>query len=56
MLNKFTDQEAIEIAIEVRDNLELNGDLPLQERWREKDAIAHIVNRLEAYRERYGDL
>ena len=46
-LNNFTDNEAIEIAIALRDRLELNPELPWQERWREKDALAQVINLAE---------
>lgn len=42
-LNNFSDREAIEIVIALRDKLELDFDLPLQERWREKDALAIVI-------------
>lgn len=47
MLNKFTDREAIEIAVEVRDELPMDLTLPLQRRWREKDALAQVINLAE---------
>lgn len=43
-LNNFTAEEAIEICIALRDKLEFNMDLPLEERWREKDALAFVIN------------
>ncbi len=43
-LNNFTDNEAIEICIALRDKLELDYELPLEERWREKDALAQVIN------------
>lgn len=50
-LNNFTIDEAIEIGISIRDKLELDFDLPLQERWREKDALALLINIAEKQRE-----
>lgn len=50
-LNSFTDEEAIEICILLRDKLELDFDLPLQMRWREKDALAHLINLAEKTKE-----
>ena len=47
MLNNFTDREAIEIAIEVRDELPMDLSLPLKRRWREKDALAQVINLAE---------
>lgn len=47
MLNKLTDREAIEIAIMVRDELPMDLTLPLQRRWREKDALAQVINLAE---------
>ena len=43
-LNEFTIKEAIEVCIVLRDKLELDMELPLQERWREKDALSKIIN------------
>lgn len=43
-LNNFNLQEAIEICIALRDKLELDMDLPIKERWREKDALSKIIN------------
>lgn len=43
-LNNFNLQEAIEICIALRDKLELDMDLPIKERWREKDALAKVIN------------
>lgn len=43
-LNDFTDNEAIEICISLRDKLSMDYDLPLKERWAEKDALAHVIN------------
>ncbi len=43
-LNEFTIKEAIEVCIALRDKLELDMELPLQERWREKDALSKIIN------------
>ena len=43
-LNNFTDNEAIDIAVAIRDRLELNFELPLAERWAEKDALAQVIN------------
>ena len=55
-LNNFTDEEAIEIVIEIRQELPLDLNKPLVERWRDKDALAHVVNKLEAYKKKYGGL
>lgn len=44
MLNNFSDQEAIEIAVAIRDRLELDNERPLPERWAEKDAMAQVIN------------
>lgn len=43
-LNNFTDDEAVEIAIGLRNNLKIDFELPLQEQWREKDALAIVIN------------
>ena len=43
-LNNFTDNEAIEICIAIRDNLALDYELDLQDRWRSKDALAQVIN------------
>ena len=43
-MNDFTLKEAIEICVALRDKLELDFDLPLKERWREKDALAKVIN------------
>lgn len=55
-LNNFTDEEAIEIVIEIRQELPLNLNEPLVERWRNRDALAHVVNKLKAYKKKYGEL
>lgn len=47
MLNELTDSEAIEIAIMVRDELPMDLTLPLVRRWREKDALAQVINLAE---------
>lgn len=51
-LNNFTIDEAIEIGISIRDKLEMDFDLPLQERWREKDALAFLINMAEKAKEK----
>lgn len=43
-LNNFTDNEAIEICISLRDKLSMDDALPLKERWAEKDALAQVIN------------
>lgn len=43
-LNNFTDNEAVEIVIGLRNNLKIDFELPLQEQWREKDALAIVIN------------
>ena len=43
-LNNFTLEEAIDICIAVRDELELDFDLPLQERWKKKDALGYVIS------------
>lgn len=48
-LNKFENREALEIAISVRDKLELDCELELKERWKEKDALAQVINLAEKY-------
>lgn len=55
-LNNFTDNEAIEICISIRDNLALDYELDLQDRWREKDALALLINKFKKYREKYGEI
>ena len=45
MVNEFTDQD-----------LQLNRSSSLESMWREKDALEHVINRLEEYKERYGEL
>lgn len=49
MLNNLTNDEALEICRKIRDRLELDNELPLQERWREKDALAQIINLAEKW-------
>ena len=53
-LNSFTIDEAIDICTKVRDALEFDFDLPLKERWREKDALAFLINIAEKEKERLG--
>lgn len=43
-LNNLTDNEAIEICISIRDNLALDYELDLEDRWRERDAMAVVIN------------
>lgn len=43
-LNVFTDDEAIDKVIALRDRLPLDEELPLQERWEDKDALAIVIN------------
>lgn len=43
-LNNFTDNEAIDRVIALRDKLELDYDLPLKERWADNDALAQVIN------------
>lgn len=43
-LNNFTDNEAIEICISIRDNLALDYELELEDMWRERDALAQVIN------------
>lgn len=43
-LNNFADEEAIELVIALRDSIPLDYELPLQERWKEKDALAQVIN------------
>lgn len=47
MLNNISVKEAVDIAIVIRDKLELNCDLPLRQRWLEKDALAVLINYAE---------
>lgn len=54
-LNNFTDNEAIEICIALRDRLELDDELPLKERWRDKDALAQIINLAEEFIKQRGN-
>ena len=46
-LNNFTDREAIERVIALRDRLELDPELPLADRWADKDALAQVINLAE---------
>lgn len=55
-LNNFTDNEAIEICISIRDNLALDYELNLEDRWREKDALAFLINKLKKYIEKFGEI
>ncbi len=45
-LNNFTDEEAIEVVIALRDNLsfDFDEDTPVAEKWRDRDALAQIIN------------
>lgn len=43
-LNNFTDAEAIERVIALRDRLKVNHELPLVEQWADKDALAQVIN------------
>ena len=45
-LNNFTDEEAIEIAIAVREGLPFDFDeeTPVAEKWRNRDALAQVIN------------
>lgn len=43
-LNNFTDEEAIEIVIALRDILPFDYELPLKERWAKHDALAQVIN------------
>lgn len=45
-LNIFTDSEAIEKCIQIRDELPLEGET-LEERWAKKDAMAQVINLAE---------
>lgn len=55
-LNNFTDNEAIEICISIRDNLALDYELELEDRWKQKDALAFVVNKLKKYIEKFGEI
>lgn len=43
-MNDFTIQEAIEIAIKIRDKLPLPETNDIKHNWREKDALALLIN------------
>lgn len=45
-LNNFTDEEAINIVIALRDNLsfDFDEDAPVAEKWRDRDALAVVIN------------
>lgn len=45
-LNNFTDMEAIEIVIALRDRLPFDFDekTPVAEKWRDRDALAQVIN------------
>lgn len=43
-LNNFTDNEAIERCISLRDNLSFDDELDLVRRWANKDALAQVIN------------
>lgn len=45
-LNNFTDEEAINIVIALRDNLsfDFDEDTPVAEKWRDRDALAVVIN------------
>lgn len=47
MLNDLTVKQAISLCVCIRDKLELDFDLPLEERWKEKDALATLINYAE---------
>lgn len=51
MLNDLTISEAAEVCTQIRDKLELDPNLPLKERWLEKDALALIINMALAFDE-----
>lgn len=44
MLNKFSNKEAIERCIALRDRLPMDEALGLAERWADKDALAQLIN------------
>ena len=52
-LNEFTLDEAIEICIAIRDKLELAPELSLEEAWREKDALAMLINFADEHKGEY---
>lgn len=45
-LNNFTDEEAINIVIALRDNLsfDFDEDALVAEKWRNRDALAVVIN------------
>lgn len=45
-LNNFTDEEAINIVIALRDNLPFDFDeeTSVSEKWRDRDALAVVIN------------
>lgn len=45
-LNNFTDEEAIEIVIALRDNLpfDFSEETSVAEKWRSRDALAQVIN------------
>lgn len=46
LLNNFTDEEAIEIVIALRENLPFDFDeeTPVAEKWHSRDALAQVIN------------
>lgn len=55
-LNNFTDNEAIEICISIRDNLALDYELELEDRWKDKEALTFVINKLKKYIEKFGEI
>lgn len=45
-LNNFTDEEAIEVVIALRDRIpfDFNEEMPVAKKWRDRDALAQIIN------------
>lgn len=48
-MNDLTNNEAIEICMTLRDELPLDDNLPLKERWKNKDAMAIVINLAKQY-------
>lgn len=44
VLKNFTDNEAIERCISLRDNLPFDDELDVVRRWADKDALAQVIN------------
>lgn len=48
-LNIYSNNEAIERVIAIRDKLKLDNNLDLKSRWADKDALSQVINLVEYY-------